>query len=121
MSLTREQAIALLEPIWIGLLSSQLRAESMLEALPYGGAADALREAAEILSAVEYIAAKGRQLSPSFLLQVFQTAKGKMLAFPNVHLSDEDIEAAQCAWLDRNPKLKAELEARRAGRKGAAA
>ena len=114
MTLTREQAIHLLEPVWIGLLASQLRAEAMLDALPFTGARDALKAAGELLAACDYIQEKGSRLDPSYLLQAVQTTKGKVLIFPTVRLSEEDMEAIQRAWLDRNPKLKAEVEARRA-------
>ncbi|MBS1766009.1 MAG: hypothetical protein JST05_01205 [Acidobacteria bacterium] len=113
MSLTREQAIQLLEPIWCGLLASKLRAEAMLEALPFTGMGDALRNAGDLLAANEYIQERGSRLSPDFLLQAIQTAMGKVLIFPNVRITAEDMEAVQRAWIERTPGVKDAIEARR--------
>ncbi|HET6330572.1 MAG TPA: hypothetical protein VFF76_07275 [Holophagaceae bacterium] len=114
MRLTREQALHLLEPVWWGLLISELRAEALIESAPFTGSGKDLRGLNELQAAADYIAAKGRLLDPSFLLQAFQPAKGDLLFFPNVLVSDDDKAAALAAWMERNPKAKEEAELRSA-------
>lgn len=114
MSLTRDQALHLLEPVWWGLLISELRAEAMMDTAAFTGSGQDLRDLNEIQAAADYIAAKGRLLDPAFLLQAFQPAKGDMLFFPNVVISEDDKAAALAAWMDRNPKAKEEADARAA-------
>lgn len=113
MALTREQALHLLEPIWCGLIASQLRAEALLDAIPFQGHRDTMDQAAEILAAMDYIQAKGRLLEPSFLQQVVYDRKARLVHFPNVRLADADMEKIQSDWLNRHPELVKVLEERR--------
>lgn len=114
MTLSRDHALHLLEPVWWGLQISQLRAEALMDTAPFTGSGMDLRDLNELQAAADYIAAKGRLLDPAFLLQAFQPAKGDMLLFPNVLLSEDDKAAALAAWLERNPKAKEDADARAA-------
>ncbi|HEU5117640.1 MAG TPA: hypothetical protein VFT74_13430, partial [Isosphaeraceae bacterium] len=105
MSLTKDQALALLEPFWIAALSSRLRLEAMLDELPFTGSGEALKDAGELLQAGRYLDAKAQRFEPDYLLQAIQEANGKVLLFPHVLLTQEDMETAQRRWMERHPEL----------------
>lgn len=114
MSLTKDQALALLEPFWIAALSSRLRLEAMLDELPFTGSGDALKDAGELLQAGRYLSAKAQRFEPPFLLQAIQETSGELLLFPNLLLTPGDLEAAQRRWMERHPELVKACEERRA-------
>lgn len=113
MSLTKDQALALLEPFWIAALSSRLRLEAMLDELPFTGSGEALKDAGELLQAGRYLDAKAQRFEPDYLLQAIQEPSGKVLLFPNVLLTQEDMETAQRRWMERHPELVKACEERR--------
>jgi hypothetical protein len=114
MPLTREQALHLLEPVWWGLQISKLRADALMHDAPFTGSGLDLRDLNELQMAVDYLAEKGSRFDPSYLLQAVQTAKGTVLFFPNVALSDGDKASSLAGWMDRHPKAKEEADARAA-------
>lgn len=95
MSLTREQVLKILRPLWMG---EEAARDAMLTLRESLGPED-LRVALDLEELRLYLATRARALDPFHGLQVAVMDGDKARIFPNVRITPQDREEALAAWI----------------------
>lgn len=109
MSLTREQVLKTLRPIWMGEEAARDAMMTVRESLGLDGLSAAL----ELEELRLYLAARTRALDPFSGLQCAMQDGDKVRFFPNVSITPQDREEAIAAWIAADPARTARYEARK--------